>query len=689
MAEPATTQCPQCGSSLTVDQRFSHMAVCGACRSVVTFGADAARVAGRLSVLPAPRSELWVGATGRVRGKRFTVIGRVRYGWARGYWDEWFLAGDDAAPIWLSEDEGELSLESPLGEAPGVTLGGLEPGASLEAGGRTWRVSERGVSRCEGGEGQLPFVIVQGEEVPFADLEGPGRTVGTLEVDADGARLFEGEILRPGELELDQGRSSAGITEDLPVARKAVGDSPERLTQMSGSLRAVSCTQCGGGMEVETRGGVPERVRCPYCDNVEALRPTAVTCPSCAKSVPVRSGDEAGVVTCGGCRSLISLRSSAPTVLAKLAGKGRRPPVALGSKVNLRGVTWEATGWLLYEGRSEGETFQWDELLLFSDRAGYAWLELSDGHASIGVKVVGGPAVGTDAPEALSWRGQDWRLAEQCTARVLWVEGELPWVAMAGDQVRTAEFARPPQMLSAEWTEGEVEWTIADYVPHDELRAAVSDPSRLPRPEGVAPHQPYSRAAAQALWVTAVFLVMAIAMLVWSIQAGAEVAALSFDDDAYDDGQISDSFAISQDDITVEVAFDAPGLDNQWVYARAALLDEEGGIVSEWSSQMSYYHGVDGGESWTEGNTSDNALLRVEKAGTYRIGVEAEAGMGNAETASPGFTPPIQVRVLEGAMPASWTGGYLAVCLILFVILGAHRLSFVRKQKGADDDDDD
>ena len=666
------------------------MAVCGACRSVVTFGEDAARVAGRLSVLPEARSRLWVGATGRVRGRSFGVVGRVRYGWARGYWDEWFLLLDGAEPAWLSEDEGELAFESGGALSAAVSMAALSPGASVDLGGRPWRVTERGVARCEGGEGQLPFVVVQGEEIPFADLEGSGGAVGTLEMDRDGARLFEGEELRPGELQLDGAREDAQEGDSIPLARKATPDGPERLTQMGGAIRAVSCRQCGGGMEVEARGGAPAHIKCPYCGNLEDLRPRAITCPKCSKSVPVRSGDEAGVVTCGGCRSLVSLRSSAPSVLTSLAGKRAKPPLPLGSRAKLRGVDWEITGWVAYQGSSEGESFTWDELLLFSEQAGYAWLELSDGHASIGRKVTGGPAVPTPAaaPESLTWQGRSWRLAESCIGKITWVEGELPWVAMAGDTVRTAEFASPPHMLSAEWTEGEVEWTLADYVPRDELVRAVEDPSHLPRPQGVAPNQPYPRAATQLLWVAAFFTVIALAITVWIGGAGATVASLSFDADAYDDGQISESFVITRDDVTVELAFDAPGLDNQWVYARAALLDEEGGVVHELATNISYYHGVEGGESWSEGSNSESEYLRVEKAGTYRFGVEAEAGVGENEQPVVGFAPALQVRVVEGSMPGSWAGIYLVLCAILTIGLVVHRISFARKRRGEDDDDD-
>ena len=43
---------------------------------------------------------------------RFQALGRVRFEYDDGYWDEWYLAFDDGTDGWLEEDEGELALVS-------------------------------------------------------------------------------------------------------------------------------------------------------------------------------------------------------------------------------------------------------------------------------------------------------------------------------------------------------------------------------------------------------------------------------------------------------------------------------------------------------------------------------------------------------------------------------------------------
>ena len=693
MSPAPTIACPQCGSSVDVDRRFSHMAVCGACRSVVTFGEDAARVAGKLSVLPPARSPLYVGAEGTVGTRRLTVLGRVRYGYDRGYWDEWYALLDSGEPAWLSEDEGELSFEHPVPlSGAEIVWKELRPGASVTAGDREWHVSERGVAKCEGGEGQLPFVIIQGEEIPFADLDAAsGSGVATLELDpTDGTRMFRGQVIPPGGLTLDRPRDDGARAWDVAVARKAGAGVPERLTMLSGAVRAVSCRSCGGGMEVDVREGVPERIRCPYCDNVEALGPRAIECPSCQATVNVRSGDEAGVVSCQKCKALVNLRTSSPSVLTHLAGKARRPPLRLGQTVNLRGVKYEATGWLHYDGRSSGEAFEWDEILLFSDKAGYRWLELSDGHASLGRKIYDGPRIKSPAAagDSVPYGGASYRVAERGVGHVVWVEGELPWVATVGDRVETLEAARPPFLLSGEWSESELEWYLAEYVPRAELLRALDGPSDLPRVEGVAPHQPYPMGLKALLALSVLFLVIALVGAGFAATLGKPVANLTFGADAYDEGQLGEPFLVSKSPTTLELDFQSP-VDNAWVFARCVLLDGDGQLVQDFTSQISYYHGVEGGESWSEGSTSDTAFVRLEKAGKYQIGIEAEAGRGNSEAEEPGFEPTITVAVEEGAMPLRYLLVYAGVCFVLAIGVGVHRLSFRKRQLGLEDDDDD
>ena len=97
--------CPSCGAELDMGSRFAHLVVCQFCDSALIKDEKVLRIAGKMAVLAQTPSLLYTGGQGSLEGKRFTVRGRVRYGYEAGYWDEWFLEFDDGTTRWISEDE--------------------------------------------------------------------------------------------------------------------------------------------------------------------------------------------------------------------------------------------------------------------------------------------------------------------------------------------------------------------------------------------------------------------------------------------------------------------------------------------------------------------------------------------------------------------------------------------------------
>jgi hypothetical protein len=74
---------------------------------------------------------------------------------------------------------------------------------------------------------------------------------------------------------------------------------------------------------------------------------------------------------------------------------------------------------------------------------------------------------------------------------------------------------------------------------------------------------------------------------------------------------------------TVEIGLGAT-LNNSWLGFDLALVNLETGDAFNVEDEISYYHGVEGGESWTEGSTTSSRLLRAVPAGQYYLRVEPE-----------------------------------------------------------------
>jgi hypothetical protein len=64
-------------------------------------------------------------------------------------------------------------------------------------------------------------------------------------------------------------------------------------------------------------------------------------------------------------------------------------------------------------------------------------------------------------------------------------------------------------------------------------------------------------------------------------------------------------------------------VDNTWLEVVGDLINEETNESQGFSLPVEYYHGVDDGESWSEGDQSPSVHLSALPAGRYSLGLEA------------------------------------------------------------------
>ena len=101
----------------------------------------------------------------------------------------------------------------------------------------------------------------------------------------------------------------------------------------------------------------------------------------------------------------------------------------------------------------------------------------------------------------------------------------------------------------------------------------------------------------------------------------------------------------------------ATNLDNQWMFVGYALVNDETGQAFEVAREVSYYHGVEDGESWTEGSPTDTVALPSVPPGRYFLRIETEGD----RTASP---VRYRVRVVRDVPTSLW----FIVALVLIAV---------------------
>ena len=84
-------------------------------------------------------------------------------------------------------------------------------------------------------------------------------------------------------------------------------------------------------------------------------------------------------------------------------------------------------------------------------------------------------------------------------------------------------------------------------------------------------------------------------------------------------------FELLKDKANVELTFRAD-VDNSWFYISGEMVNDETGDTYYFERTCEYYHGVDGGESWSEGSSTQNILLSGVPGGKYYINFDTESG---------------------------------------------------------------
>jgi hypothetical protein len=190
----AAAQCPSCGAPIEVKNRFSKVLVCAYCSTHLRITGDGFDATGKHPKLAEFPSLFQVGARGTILGKPFTAMGRMRYSYTGGHFDEWFLEFDGGT-AWFTEDEGTYSLYTEVEDAiefPDITT--VRAGQNVQIGDKKVMVKEKGTAEVAGAEGELSFYIEPGTKVVYMDGVSEGKKV-SIEATDDEIELFTGRPL--------------------------------------------------------------------------------------------------------------------------------------------------------------------------------------------------------------------------------------------------------------------------------------------------------------------------------------------------------------------------------------------------------------------------------------------------------------------------------------------------------------
>jgi transcription initiation factor TFIIIB Brf1 subunit/transcription initiation factor TFIIB len=409
---------------------------------------------------------------------------------------------------------------------------------------------------------------------------------------------------------------------------------------------------------------------------VKAPSVKALTCPNCGGEVTVRALGHAVNVICSRCGSVLDAKSPGLEILQRSANRQRiTPTIPLGTRGTIEGATFEVIGFQVRSISDDGQRYSWDEYLLFNPYQGFRYLTAYQGHWNVVRTVHAIPVIGSGAPGGIaSLGGTTYRHFQTAVATTDFVLGEFPWQVRAGDRVTASDYVAPPLMLSSELTNDEETWSSGTYTPGSEIWRAFKLAGAPPTPRGIYANQPADGTTLGALWkLCGAFAACALLVfLLHEMFARRETALVARerwtqtwpDSGAY----VTDRFDLRGRTSNVEVEIDA-SVANSWIFLGLALINEQTGTAYDFGREVSYYSGYDEDGSWTEGSTTDRAVIPSVPPGRYYLRVEPEG----APEARGGINYRIVVR--RDVPTASWLGLALLALLLPPIVLTVRRTS--------------
>lgn len=355
----------------------------------------------------------------------------------------------------------------------------------------------------------------------------------------------------------------------------------------------------------------------------------ALRCQGCGGELQVRAPGTTLRIICSHCGAAMDVRNEIWTRVENWHKASKAAPgnLHIGQRGTLRGIEYEVIGVV---GRNEGR-YRWAEYLLFNPLHGLRWLLDQEGNWSFGGALRGVDATGTPtiATGDAYYGDRRFQRFHQGSAEVFYAAGEFPWRVKVGDAARIADYIAPPGLLSLERTDKERNWTLFDYLPVQELEKAFS--IQLPAPRGRVPHVPNPH---YGLLKSYLIAALVLSVLLWGAHsmatadfAGETGLGVSNDVDFIYNGssRMIGSIDLRGRSAPVQITSQA-AVSNQWLELQYALVNSSTQQRFDVTQGLEYYHGIDGGESWSEGGQEKSSLFGPVPPGHYDVLLDVSSG---------------------------------------------------------------
>ncbi|RTQ46495.1 DUF4178 domain-containing protein [Hymenobacter gummosus] len=393
-------------------------------------------------------------------------------------------------------------------------------------------------------------------------------------------------------------------------------------------------------------------------------------CPTCHKAFPYYDEANSVFFACPHCATYFKLETGKrPEVLDHFKAPHFVPQVLPLGATGLMpdGREYRIVGFMA-KHEAKSMNYRWGEYALFSPPAHYAQLSVFEGHWQFIRPEAEHRIIRPNTREAEVRVGDDvYELYNKYSPRLQHAVGEFSWNARDSHRLIVQEFVAPPYMLVHEQLHDTASWFWAEHLEPGQVAEAFGLPATaMPDRHGVGAIQP---PPGDATWkpLLTFTLLMALAVVLAQVFISTAKSRHWVLQETYSTQPDPAPTAVAgQGAVIVTPSFEVHGptalnfelkvgLDNQWLELPVNLVNEQTGQSWEFTKTIEYYHGYEGGESWSEGSTEGDATLHDIPSGRYHVNLYPQS-----ETGQPMM---VQLRVEENTPLQS---NLLLMLLLLF-----------------------
>ncbi len=404
-----------------------------------------------------------------------------------------------------------------------------------------------------------------------------------------------------------------------------------------------------------------------------------IKCPNCGAPLNVLGGRNIQSVVCEYCGSVIDLTDDYKIVSKFRKSTSKLFPLELGMQGDINHIKFTVIGYVGYASSPKSRVAEWIDFALHSPIYGYAWLTYENGVFVFSRRIRKTPVAKIwqmDKGDSFKFEGRKYRVYEGYRSYVVSAGGSLTYLAKQGDSIYSIEAISPPYGIAYEHSEDEIEYYKMEYIPSKDIYESFGIKG-TPKEEGFNALKPFK--APMASYISKVafvfFIISIIAIYMLHTKASGNLILYDYIKSANYQKEIT----ISKTAPYLTEVYITTTLNNTYRDFSLSLYDSSKNIVYQKSFEISYYHGYDDGEYWTEGSRVEDIYIPVKKSGKYILNIVV-AGYKRGDL--------IKLELIDGVLRSRY---FIILAVLSLLGMLAYPFAYL-KNKGVlwgDSDDED